>query len=129
MNSEKFNQIVDRRKSLITSVLQRKAAEYVQGGDRLYNFKRAATITGDSPEKALLGMLMKHIVSVLDIIEKIEKAHQIKNTEYDVKVSEDSNDRISKTIFTQDYIDEKFGDVINYFILLEALIHDQNHVS
>lgn len=99
MNSQEFDNIVEERLVKIRDILGSKAKEYAVG-DRLYNFKRASEILRTSPQKALLGMLMKHIVSVIDLIEG-----STKSTEY--------------------LINEKIGDSINYFILLEALLKEQ----
>jgi len=61
---------------------------------------KASIILNTTPEKALLGMFMKHFVSVLDLIECPEKA-------------------------TNYLIDEKLGDMINYCILLEACFRER----
>lgn len=95
MTNEEFNEIVEYRINRIREVLQKKAKEYATE-DRLHNFKIAARILNTSPEKALLGMAMKHAVSVLDLIEG-------RNLE-------------------QHIVDEKVGDLINYCILLEAML-------
>lgn len=100
MNSQLFNEILNRRLKSISLVLGEKAKEYAIG-DRLYNFKRAAEILRTTPEKALLGMMAKHLVSVFDLIE--------------------GNLRPSIGM-----IDEKIGDAINYLILLEAILKENN---
>jgi len=99
MNTKDFNNIVNNRTKLINNVLASKAKEYAIG-DRLYNFKRAAEIQRTTPKKALLGMLAKHLVSVIDIIEDSIPA-------------------------TEHLIEEKLGDAINYLILLEALLKEE----
>jgi hypothetical protein len=98
MNNEQFNLIVENRIQLIKTVLGNKAKEYAIG-DRLYNFKRAAEILRCTPQKALIGMFMKHLVSVLDLSE-------------------------GSTIPTDYLINEKIGDAINYLILLEATLKE-----
>jgi hypothetical protein len=99
MTSEQFESILDKRVASIKTTLSQKAKEYAIG-DRLYNFKRAAELLRTTPQKALLGMLSKHLISVLDLIEG-------------------SLPSIESTI------DEKIGDTINYFILLEAVLKEQ----
>ena len=96
MKTKEFEIILQNRLEKIKSILSSKAAEYMQNSDRLYNFKRAATIAGITPEKALFGMLNKHLVSVIDLIE--------------------NSDSISEYL-----VNEKIGDLINYLILLEAI--------
>jgi hypothetical protein len=99
MNTEAFDKVVERRVARIQTTLTRKAKEYAIG-DRLYNFKRAATILRTSPQQALAGMFMKHLVSVLDLIEG-----SVENT--------------------GEMVDEKIGDAINYLVLLEAIFKEQ----
>jgi hypothetical protein len=99
MNSEQFDKILDQRIEAIRKTLSGKAKEYAIG-DRRYNFKRAAKIAGNTPQQALLGMFMKHLVSVLDLIEG-----SIEPTEY--------------------MVNEKIGDAINYLILLEAIFKEE----
>ena len=98
MNTEQFDTILESRLSSIKQVLGNKAKEYAIG-DRLYNFKRAAEISRTTPQRALAGMFMKHLVSVLDLVEG-----SISPTEY--------------------MVNEKIGDAINYLILLEAILKE-----
>lgn len=98
MNTPQFEAILESRLSSIKQVLGNKAKEYAIG-DRLYNFKRAAEISRTTPQKALAGMFMKHLVSVLDLVEG-----SLPPTEY--------------------MVNEKIGDAINYLILLEAVLKE-----
>ena len=91
---------VEKRVLKIREVLKAKAEMYASSGNRLHNFDFAARILNCTPEQALQGMMMKHIVSVLDLIEW----------------SETMPSRI-----TEPLIEEKIGDTINYLILLESL--------
>ena len=100
MDSKKFNEILEKRIDKIKNVLSSKEKEYASGFDRLHNFKVAARIMNETPEKALFGMLLKHIVSVIDMV----------------------NDPKS---ISEYLINEKIGDVINYFILLESLMWER----
>jgi hypothetical protein len=99
MKNEQFEEILESRLAAIKTTLSNKAKEYAIG-DRLYNFKRAAEISRTTPQKALIGMLMKHLVSVIDLVEGSTKP-----TEY--------------------LVNEKIGDAINYLILLEAIFKEQ----
>lgn len=98
MDSQKFNEILEKRLTAIRATLASKGKEYAIG-DRLYNFKRAAEILRTTPQKALAGMLMKHLVSVMDLIEG-----SLEPSEY--------------------MVNEKIGDAINYLILLEAIFKE-----
>ena len=95
-SQEQFEKVLQNRCLSMRKTLSIKAEEYSKGSNRYHNFNVAARILGTTPEKALLGMWMKHIVSVLDMIAE-EKP-------MDEKV-----------------IDEKIGDLINYAVLLEGL--------
>lgn len=96
-----FATTVSQRCSKIKNVLQAKAQEYASSVSRFHNFEVAARIADTTPEKALKGMMLKHEVSVMDLIEWAES----------------SPGKLSLAI-----IDEKIGDNINYLILLEGLL-------
>lgn len=99
MKNEEFDNIVDFRIDRILAILRIKAEEYARG-DRLSNFKRAAAMLGSTPERALVGMMAKHWVSILDMVDDIEK-----------DISHEPS-----------VWNEKIGDSVNYLILLEALV-------
>lgn len=105
MTPEKFTEVVRRRLIHCEYVLVPKDHEYSRGGDRLHNFKKAAEIEKCSPEKALLGMAMKHIVSIMDMVEDLP------------------------VLPTEAQQAEKFTDAINYLLLLEALIEERRAKS
>lgn len=99
MNNTEFEKILDTRIKAIRETLAGKAKEYASE-DRLYNFKRAAEIDQTTPENALKGMWLKHVVSVLDLIS-------------------------GKLELSEKTINEKLGDSINYLILLEAVLKEK----
>ncbi|RLB94056.1 MAG: hypothetical protein DRH26_02200 [Deltaproteobacteria bacterium] len=101
MHPDKFNEIVKARLEKIEIILGEKAKEYAPKNDRFHNFNVAARISGTTPEKALYGMMLKHEVSVLDLIE----------------MAENEPDKLNEAL-----IDEKIGDNIDYLILLEGLL-------
>ena len=102
MNTDKFNEVLNSRLDKIKTVLAKKAGEYVKADDRLYNFRRASKVFGVTDIEALSGMMAKHLVSILDIID-------------DAKVGKYPSIALR---------DEKIGDMINYLILLEAMLID-----
>ena len=90
-----------RFKKCLDLMIGSKNAEYSRNGDKLHNFKQAAILQRCStPEKALLGMWSKHLVSIIDIVYDL-----------DAEILPDS-----------DVLAEKITDSINYLVLLEALI-------
>lgn len=102
MDDKKFIQIVEERCEKIKKVLAHKAKEYARG-DRLSNFKRAASFGKCTPEKALLGMLTKHLVATFDFVDDLENGK----------------------VMPLEQWEEKIGDSINYLILLEGLIKER----
>jgi len=118
MNNEEFTELVKERINKIKAVLASKGVEYSQDDDRLYNFKRAAEIMRCSNEKALWGMAMKHLVSVQDIVETIEREQQ-KLWGFIVKPED----------VTKALVEEKIGDMINYLIILEIMLNERFHTG
>lgn len=103
MEAKRFNEILEERVQKTLTVLAQKAVEYAPGMDRLHNFKRAARMTGETPLQVCLGFMVKHLVSVFDIVDGL------------------ANSVVVRTAM----VDEKIGDSINYLILLEALIRER----
>ncbi len=97
MKHIKFNSIVENRLNTCQEVLSNKDREYSSGSDRHHNFKVAAAMSDTTPELALWGMWVKHLVSVRDLVEFPGDA-------------------------TPELLKEKIGDVINYALLLEGLL-------
>jgi hypothetical protein len=100
MNQEQFDSVLQKRLDAIRNTLASKGKEYGKT-DRLHNFIRASDIIREPREKCLRGMMLKHIVSVLDIIENWQE------------------EKVSVAM-----IDEKIGDNIVYLILLEAMLKE-----
>ena len=100
MTREQFNQVVENRIHLIKQSLGTKAGEYASDQSAFHNFQCAARVLGTTPTKALVGMYVKHHVSVMDFVEgnKEPQPHLVA---------------------------EKIGDMINYLILLEAMLYEE----
>jgi hypothetical protein len=94
-----FDMVYDRARSLTIG----KNKEYARGDNKLHNFTRAAAMDQCTPEHALKGMLIKHDVSVLDMLDDLDKGidHSIPKWE------------------------EKIFDRVVYNILLLALLYDR----
>lgn len=104
MRAADFDLLLNHRLERIVSTLASKAGEYASNDDRLHNFKRAAELRDKDPKDVLLGMLVKHWVSIEDLV----------NTE---------NQYLMETV------DEKIGDAINYLILLEAHLKEHLYIK
>ena len=63
-----FNLVFEKQVERCEQTLQRKKKEYTgDSQDRLSAFKVAAAMQGCKPERALAGMMAKHIVSLYDM--------------------------------------------------------------
>lgn len=114
MNQKEFEQILERRIGRIRITLESKNKEYASDSDKLHNFKRAGKMENCTPEKALVGMMAKHIVSLLDIVDYIN--------DYEEGALEEIC--LGKGL-TVGMLEEKIGDTVNYLILLEAMIKER----
>ena len=99
MTTPEFNKVVEDQLERISNVLVKKAAEYNLDEDRLSVFKHAAALSTETPEQALYGFMLKHIISVTDMIN-------------------------SKAAYKQEVWNEKITDICNYLILLQGLLRD-----
>jgi len=103
MNTEKFNELAQSVTKSCLALMIGKSDEYARDGDKLANFKKAGDMKGETPEKALWGMVAKHIIATQDFI----------------------NDLDDGVVRPLTFWQEKTRDTINYHILLEALITER----
>jgi len=96
--------IMEFRLAAVRQKLIAKSIEYSTSEDKLHNFKRAAKINNCSTFKALQGMKAKHDVSILDIIDKLDKGEHV----------------------PFELFEEKVTDSIAYLLLLEMLIREKD---
>jgi hypothetical protein len=101
MDRDTFTQVVNDRFDKCKKMLTEKAELYAHG-DRLSNFKKAANLSGCTPVYAAWGMAVKHVIALSDYIAELEDAK----------------------LYPEDQWDEKITDIINYLILIEALIRE-----
>jgi hypothetical protein len=102
MTREDFSRRVEKRVDLIRQTLLTKHKEYAKDDNVFRNFDEAAgglSLHGTSSE-VLWSYMTKHLVSLKDIVAD--------NKPVDTAV-----------------VSEKIGDVINYLILLEAMLNQQ----
>lgn len=81
-----------------------KGVEYQRNNDFFHNFTQAAKLNNTTKTDALHGFLTKHLISYFDILQDIRDGKKIEES----------------------LIKEKFGDIIVYFLIQEALIIDEN---
>ncbi len=113
MNNKTFQELIENLRQHSSDVLLKKGNEYATEEDRLLNFKQAGVIwqlinpdaIKSKPRSvACFGMMLKHFVSIIDIIN-------------------------SKEPVSIELSYEKFGDIINYFHLLLSNIIDDGGIE
>ena len=84
----------------IQELLLVKGKEYRRNNDPFHNFTVGSKMTNQIPEKVLHGFLLKHLVSYQDMLNDIE----------------------SGVLPKVETVEEKFNDVLVYFIIQKAMI-------
>jgi hypothetical protein len=104
MNRTKFNKIVERRFELSKQTLINKGSEYANDQNVFANFEKAVGLSFQNvPEKVAWEYAVKHFQSIKDILDHIGV--------------DGVNGFPSKEL-----VEEKFGDAINYLIIIEGMI-------
>ena len=106
MNQEEFNEVVKETLESISKLLRVKGGEYAGSEDRLANFKRGQLRTGAHPYQVLWIYLSKHIDSVETFIKDTASGNVRERSEP---------------------IDGRLDDIINYCLLMKALIKESTH--
>lgn len=104
MTPIEFNKVVEDQLARIQRVLVKKENEYSLGTDRMSVFKHGAGITEETPEQVLYGFMLKHIISVTDMVN-------------------------SKATYSEELWNEKITDICNYLILLQGLLRDTGRMT
>lgn len=102
MDLANFDNVANLQLARCVDLLTSKRGEYAPDYDVLQNFKDAAAMNGISSPEALWGYVTKQIVSVKNMV------HQ------------------DTTNFSMAQWDEKLTDIINYMVLLKAIVIE-NH--
>lgn len=107
LTPERFNEILSAFQSKQTDTLAAKAKEYSQDNDRLHNFDTAIKLINmvrPIPDRtyAMWCLVSKQLVSVIDILNEPTKD------------------------YSEEFLTEKFGDVMNYFMLMYADLVERN---
>jgi len=103
MKNEKekqFDEVVEKTLFDIMQTLIVKGKEYRRGDNPYHNFDVGSKITGLIPERVLDGFLLKHEISIKDMVSDIEKGILPK----------------------AETVDEKFNDNIIYLLIKKAMI-------
>jgi hypothetical protein len=101
IDQEKFFETqVENTLEKIKVLLIKKGKEYRRNNDVYHNFNVGAKISGQTPEKVLQGFLLKHLISYQDILNDIEE----------------------EKLPSVQLVEEKFNDIITYFLIQKAQI-------
>ena len=101
ITQQEFNAAFDEQVALCRKILQQKTREYTgDDTDRLGAFKAAAALQHSTPQRALAGMLAKHIVSLYGMCF-------------------DDGDCYALSTWN-----EKITDSLNYLFLLKAIVKE-----
>jgi hypothetical protein len=107
MTRGEFNTFVENRIYLIKKVLLSKGKEYANDIDVFHNFKAAEGLSfHECPEKVCWEFMVKHLQSIKDILDHVE-ANGVDGYP------------------TREIVTEKFGDAINYLVLLEGMLEEK----
>jgi len=101
MNRQTFDELVKTQLQKSEEVLTTKGNEYALGVDRLDHFKKSAILMNCSVKQAIFNMLVKHLISISDMVSSEKKFDDLK-------------------------WDEKIIDSINYLLILRAAIEETN---
>ena len=104
MRKEDFNILLKERVNEIEQKLTQKRDEYVTNEDVFSAFKKATGLSfHDCPEQLAWEYMTKHLQSIKDMIETVSKHGYNGYPE-------------------KDTLREKFGDAINYLLLIELMM-------
>lgn len=106
LDNEQADKMLDEILEKVRQVLSVKAKEYVRNGDRMHNFNVASDMTGMSREQVIAAFRLKHEVSIRDLRKDISLGNRV----------------------SQELLEEKYLDTINYYIL-ELMSITQNNKS
>ena len=97
---DQYTHHIDEMLTHCKTTLNAKHKEYADPKSDYHNFELAAELQSCTPERALIGMMDKHVVSVHDMVTAMESGWKPSAA----------------------YVREKIGDNINYLLILYAMI-------
>ena len=104
MTNDAYNELLIRWLDDLTALCERKGQEYANSDDRLANFKRNGAALGLPPETVLMVYAGKHWDAVCRYVRCLRSGQEIR---------------------TAEPIDGRVDDLINYLLLLKALLFER----
>ena len=106
MNREEFGHFVEYAFERSKKVLIKKGDEYARDENAFHVFQNATGISLHNVDTSVAWeMAVKHLQSIKDILREVEYNNLSKLSEH--------------------ILDEKFGDAINYFVLIEGMLREK----
>lgn len=105
MDAEQLNSYITYRITNILDILKAKGEIYTKD-NRFENFNKASDILQQEPEQILIEFMTKHLVWLLDYVKNLMPMS-------------------TPTEKEEEEIDEKIGDIINYLLILNAMLHER----
>lgn len=106
MKKREFEKVFNSTIESCTDTLISRESNYSSNKDRLHNFVSAARLNDQTAEQALWGMVSKHIIALKDGLKRP-----------DIQNVDSSN------------WDEWTKDIINYMILLRAILTEKGYME
>jgi hypothetical protein len=106
MKKAEFERVFTSTIESCTLTLINREQSYSSGKDRLHNFGSAAKLNESTSELALWGMVSKHIIALKDALKR-QDIQNIPSTNWD----------------------EWTKDIINYMILLRAILTEKGYLE
>lgn len=108
MNNADFTKLVDDTFAETRRLLVVKGGEYANGGDRLANFRRGAALTGCTPLQCAFIYASKHFDAIASYV---------------------AGDARGKLPVLSEPIEGRLDDLINYCLLMKAIITEKRDLS
>ena len=105
MKRDEFIKSTEEVLEQLMEILKYKGREYSTIDNTFANFENAiGTSMCDTREGVLWHYMLKHVVSIKDMVQELEVGGQFSKN------------------YTVEYVNEKIGDNINYLLLLRAML-------
>lgn len=105
MKRDEFIKSTEVALEQLMEILKQKGKEYSFPDNTFANFENAIGISMcDTREGVLWHYMLKHVVSIKDMVHDLEVGGQFSKN------------------YTEEYVNEKIGDNINYLLLLRAML-------
>jgi hypothetical protein len=103
MTEQEFDKVIEDTLESLKQTLLVKGKEYRRNNNPFHNFDTGSLMTGLLREKILDGFMLKHEISVKDMVDDIAQG----------------------ILPSEEVVEEKFGDILIYTLIKKASILDR----